>query len=404
MKKRILFVDDEPNVINGLRRMLRNMRKTWDMEFAQCGAEALDILAEKPFDVVVSDIRMPGMDGVQLLTQVMNLYPDMVRIVLSGHMDREMILKSVRPAHQYLSKPCDAERLKSVVTQACALRELLTDKSLKEVVSKVDALPSMPCLYNSIMVELQSQEPSLKKVGDIISKDVGMTAKILQLVNSAFFGLRQNVSSPDQAVNLLGLDTIKALVLSVKIFSQFDQSDIEGLSLDALFRHGLMTGKVAKEIAKMESQVRTIIDDSFMAGILHDSGKMVLAQEFPGRYREAINMSHERNLPLWKAEQEVFGTTHSEMGAYLMGIWGLPDPIVEAIAFHHRPSGSIDTVVSPLTALHAGNVFEHEMFPLDKREIPSEIDSDYIQKLDLGDRLDHWRDECKKNLMKELGE
>ena len=228
MKKRILFVDDEPKILEGLQRTLRSMRQEWEMQFAGSGQEALECLSKEPFDVVVSDMRMPGMDGAQLLKEVMRLYPQIARIILSGHSDQEIVLKSVRIAHQYLAKPCEAETLKSVVTRTCALRELLADDAVRRMVSNMDSIPSLPSLYAEIMEEIQSPNASIQRVGKIISKDMGMTTKILQLVNSAFFGLRRHVSSPSQAVSLLGLDTIRALVLSVHIFTHFDSQKASG--------------------------------------------------------------------------------------------------------------------------------------------------------------------------------
>ena len=143
-EKRILFVDDEPNVLSGLRRMLRSMRREWFMAFAHSGLEALAMLDDTPFDIVVTDMRMPGMDGAALLKQVMHRHPKTVRIVLSGQADREEILRAVGPIHQYLSKPCDAETIKATLTRACALDGLLPDDHLKELISKMETLPSLP--------------------------------------------------------------------------------------------------------------------------------------------------------------------------------------------------------------------------------------------------------------------
>lgn len=189
MKIGILFVDDEPNVLRSIRRMLHGLRQEWDMKFVESGHEALSLLAKEAFEVIITDMRMPQMDGAQLLTEVKKQYPHMVRIVLSGHTDKDMILKSVQQAHQYLSKPCDAETLKSTISRTRARRSLLSQESLKRIVSKIDVLPSLPSLYAEIINELQSSDLSIQKIGQIISKDLGMTAKVLQMVNSAFFGI-----------------------------------------------------------------------------------------------------------------------------------------------------------------------------------------------------------------------
>lgn len=390
MKKRILFVDDDPNVLQGLQRMLRSMRKEWSMEFATSGLEALEMLGESPFDVVVSDMRMPGMDGAQLLTEIKKSYPRVVRVVLSGQSDQEAILRSVGPAHQYLSKPCDPEVLKATVTRACALHDLLADETLKQLVSQMESLPSMPSLYHELMEELQSGDASMQRVGQIISKDIGMTAKILQLVNSAFFGLPRHVSSPTEAAIFLGIDIVKALVLSLHVFSQFDQSKLRPFSIDEIQRHSLATGALAKAIAEEQDAEPMIVDHTFMAGLLHDAGKLVLAANLPDQYEDVLVKVGDDDVALHEAERQTFGVTHAEVGATLLGLWGLPDPIVEAVAYHHRPNACVGSTFSPLTAIHVANVLEHES--RNRNGTGVELDLEYLERLNLADQLSVWRE------------
>jgi len=284
-KRWLLFVDDEPLVLKGLERMMRSMRREWEMRFVSSGSEALKIMHRQSFDAIISDMRMPGMDGAQLLTEVMKSHPDAVRIILSGQLDQEMTMKTVRSAHQHLAKPCEPEILKSTLAQAFALRDILLNDNLKKLVSRIESLPSLPSLYLEIMEELQSANTSFQKVGEIIAKDVGMTAKILQMVNSAFFGLYRRISKPQEAVSLLGFETIKSLVLTAKIFSQFDQKKLVEFSLDELWTHSMLTGLFAKTISQTESNMGEGSDDAYLAGLLHDLGKLVLAQNLSDLYR-----------------------------------------------------------------------------------------------------------------------
>ncbi|MFQ5706186.1 MAG: HDOD domain-containing protein [bacterium] len=394
MKKRLLFVDDTENVLQGLRRMLRSKRHEWDMEFAASGEEALAILSERPADVIVADMRMPGMDGAELLSTVMERHPQTIRIVLSGQSDKEMIMKSIGPTHQYLSKPCNADELKNIIERALALRDLLTDEKLKGLVAQIRYLPSLPTLYLELMQELQSANVTMKRVGEIISKDVGMTAKILQLVNSAFFGLRENISSPIHAAKLLGPEIIKALVLSVQVFSKFDQFKIKCLPLAKLLNHSLSVAAFARRIAILETQSEKIIDHAIMAGLLHDTGKLVLAENLPDEYGEAVMFARQQGIGMWQAEQEIIGATHAEIGAYLLGLWGLPDNIVEALAYHHRPQHCLGMNFSPLTAVHVANVLEHAF--CDTKVLAAEPDREYLQKLGLADRLQLWQENCRQ--------
>ena len=390
MKRRVLFVDDEPRVLQGLERLLRPMRNVWDVEFSGSAADALEVLEKEDgaFDVVVSDMRMPGMDGAQLLEQVKRRYPQIVRIVLSGHSERESILRSIGPTHQFMAKPCDADELQQVVARACALRDLLSNGPLRQLVSQLHTIPSLPQTYVDMVEALKSPDASIQEVGKIIAADVGMTAKVLQLVNSAFFGLRRHVSDPSQAATLLGIDILKALVLSVHIFSQLDNAQVDGFSLDSLWTHSVATGALAKKIAEAEEIKGEDRDFALMAGLIHDAGKLVIAANLPERYRDAINLAREQQVPIWQAEREVFSASHAEVGAYLFGLWGLPDPIVEAVAFHHCPADCAHTGLTPLLVVHAANALEHSA---SGGGGSAKLDMDYLQAAGREERVPTWR-------------
>jgi putative nucleotidyltransferase with HDIG domain len=274
------------------------------------------------------------------------------------------------------------------------LRGLLADDAIKSIVSNIDSLPSLPSLYTEIVEELQSPSTSIAKLGQIISRDMGMTAKVLQLVNSAFFGLQQHVSNTTQAVTLLGVDTIRALVLLVHIFSQYESTS--PLSLEELTRHSFLTGILAKTLAREENQRQIVIDDSFMAGLLHDVGKPILSINFPDQYGKAWGMVQEKKIFPWEAEKEVFGVTHSEVGAYLTGLWGLPDSIVEGLAFHHNPNQCQAGGFSPLVAVHVASALEKEGDQSDIREPRQQINREYLAKLDMLPRLPMWEETCRK--------
>ena len=391
--KRVIFVDDQPQVLRGLRRTLLELEQEWTMLFAESGEEALRMIAQQPVDVIVSDMRMPGMDGAVLLDAVGRACPHAVRIVLSGEADEEAVLRAVRPMHQYLSKPCDAVALKAKVTRACALRDCLSDDRLTALVSRVAALPSVPAVYESLMQELARPEHSIRRVGELISHDMGMTAKILQLVNSAAFGRPRKVTSAVEAVNLLGTGTIKALVISVHAFDQFRAGDIPGFSIDELMQHSLRTAAYARCIAHCEQSASTLVEQSFCAGMLHDLGMLILASQLPSEYDKVLSKAAAEGLPLHVAERSAFGVCHAEIGAYLLGLWGLPEPIVEAAAFHHEPGHCLDRGLTPLVCVHAANAIDHERHCVREAEVPH-WDEKYLTEVGLLDRIDDWRAAC----------
>ncbi len=392
--KNLLFVDDEPKVLQGLQRQLRPMRNEWNMNFVEDGRLALDFMANHPVDVIISDMVMPAVDGSQLLSEVTKRHPHTVRIVLSGHAEREAVLRLVGPAHQYLSKPCDAEELRNAIARAFALRDLLCNEQLKQLATRVKCLPSLPTLYNQLNEEFQKDDPSLERVGEIISRDIGMTTKILQLVNSAFFGLPQPVSNPAEAVMYLGLSTVRSLVLSLQVFSQFDQQACQGFSLDALANHCWMTAVSARRVAHEERKESKVLDQCFLAGLLHDVGQLILAAGLPNEYREVVQAAKSRKASLWESELERFGATHADVGAYLLGLWGLPNPIIEAVALHHRPSLCVVQEFLPLTAVHVANAFDHERVSASSQLLGNQMDMTYVANLGLAGHVETWRAVC----------
>src|SRR5579872_4509989 len=205
--KRILFVDDEPKVLDGLKRMLYTFRRDWEMVFVTSGQEALTQLSSSNFDVVITDVRMPEMNGIELLAEVRERHPQVVRMVLSGAADQELTISSVTVAHQYLAKPCEATRLRETVDRALNLRVMLEDPALQKVVSRIHSLPSIPTVYRQLMEAVQSPDTTPKEIGGIVAQDVAMTAKVLQLVNSSFFGTTRQITRPTEAVIYLGTST-----------------------------------------------------------------------------------------------------------------------------------------------------------------------------------------------------
>jgi putative nucleotidyltransferase with HDIG domain len=387
MKKRVLFVDDEPNVLNGLRRSLHGMREVWDIQFVESAAAALQALEKDGYDAIITDMRMPLMDGADLLDQVKQRYPDTVRMILSGQSSRGSMFRSIAQAHQFLSKPCDPQELGTRLSQAFAMRDLLSNQSVKTVVSRLRSLPSLPALYEEIMVQLRSEEPSFAQIARTISKDVGMATKILQLANSAFMGTSGRVSSLLQALTLIGLDNVRTLVLSVNVFSQFDGNARVAASLPCLWEHSITVSKLAQQIATAENCQKALLEECFTAGLLHDLGKLVLMAEFP---KECLEVYATKSDTSTDMERERLGCTHAEVGAYLMSIWGLPLPLVHAVAYHHHPAEAAETKFSPLTAVHAADAIASEADPSPLIHDIA-LDQPYLSRLGLSERVSVWQ-------------
>jgi HD-like signal output (HDOD) protein/ActR/RegA family two-component response regulator len=384
-KKRILFVDDEPHLLAGLRRSLRGQRGEWEMFFVDSGEEALRLLDENEVDVVVSDMLMPGMNGAQLLREVALRHPLVIRMVLSGHSDEKSILSLVGTAHRFLAKPCDVETLKSVLSRAFMLQGFLRNEKLQALVSSLGSLPSLPAIYQKLIQMLHSPDATLREIGRLISEDPPMTAKLLQVVNSAFFGVGRRITNPEEAATLLGLETLSSLILSAGIFHQFEgaRSTAESLVLERLWHHSVSVGRLAQEIAHTEGCDRVLMDDSLTAGLLHDIGLLLIAFKLPSLWEETRQLVTTGGGFHWDAEQRLIGATHAGVGAYLLGLWGLPDSIVESIAFTHSPSMVPAHHFDVLTAVHVADALVHD---------DGRLDEGYLKALGLEQRLDAWQE------------
>jgi putative nucleotidyltransferase with HDIG domain len=354
----VLFVDDEPLVLEGLRRMLRSVRNEWRMAFVQGAQAALEELGRQSYQVVVTDMRMPELDGAALLERIRERHPGIARIVLTGQTDREGAIRSVGCAHRFLMKPAEADAIKQTIERACQLRELMRNDSVVRVATALGKLPSLPEIFLELQEELDGDSPSPKRIAAIVGKDIAMTAKILQLVNSAFFGIPRRASTIEQAVTLLGTETIKALVLSNAAFTAFARR--ADPSLAALWEHSVEVGALARAITREEKSDGMAGEEALQAGILHDLGKLVLATSLPEEHAAAHTLAVEQRLSLDRAETEVLGCNHAQIGAYVLGLWGLPDGIVEAVAYHHDPAVASVGAFCSIVAVTAANAIAHE--------------------------------------------
>jgi HD-like signal output (HDOD) protein/CheY-like chemotaxis protein len=397
-KPRILFVDDEANILQGIRRMLRKMRKEWDMSFAEGGEAALAALKKDPFHVVVSDMRMPGMDGGELLRRVQKEYPSSIRIILSGFSEQEGIMRSVGPAHQFLAKPCDSQVLVETINRALTLRGFIRSDDLLSLLGGINCLPTPPETFSAMMAELESPNASAATLADVIKDDVAITAELLKLTNSAYFGISSNVDSVLQAVRLLGFETIQALALVTGVFQSFRGNENSAERLRKLCERSVSIGALAKKICEAEGASAKCINQAACAGVVAHVGSLVLGTHWGKNFADACAEADGKNLTMIESERAAFGATHPKIGAYLLGLWGFKDPVIEAVAYHHEPSSCTHQEFSPLTAVHAAQYLcrlENEELSLDT-SLKDTFDMDYLAKVGVQDRIEVWRELVSK--------
>ncbi|MEI9941869.1 MAG: response regulator [Pseudomonadota bacterium] len=328
---RVLFVDDEPMVLEALRNALRGKRKEWDMVFNSSAVLALQELERTPVDVIVSDMRMPEMDGAEFLSRASKVCPGATRIILSGQMEESALARAAVTAHRYLTKPCANAQLCECIRRAMELRALLGNEQLRACVGGIESLPSVPSVYRALSEALLADLASPETIANIVQKDVGISAKLLQLVNSAFFGLPRQTTSLPQAVHYLGLATIRSLVLSHSVFAQLGQGN--AAFAEEGHEHALACAGLARQLMKRGPEAEL----AFTAGLLHDVGSLVLASRLPREYALICECAEATGRPLHVVEHERLGVSHADVGAYLLGLWGLPHEVLDIVAFHHAP-------------------------------------------------------------------
>lgn len=400
-RTKILFVDDEINILNGLKRSLHSMSQEWDMSFTDSARNAMNILSEDEYDIVVTDMRMPELSGLDLLKYVYLNYPKMVRIILSGHTDRSIIMKTIGLAHQFFTKPSNSDDLIDALKKIIYIRSYLNNTEILKILSLLKSIPVMPVIYNELIALMNDEEVSLKKVGDLISKDIGLSTKILQLVNSSFFAVMRHVSDIHQAINLLGMEIIKDMLLSFQVFTQVDKNLVKDFHLSELWTHSLATAYIAKSIAKDLNLSIEIAEMSFIAGILHDVGKLILVTEFSNEYHQVIDLNKNQKMGVIEAENKILGISHNVIVAYLASIWGFSQSVIEATFLHHNPGMISTTNITITTCIHLADYIHHHLLATNDLNNFVNIgthhyDEEYINALGLQEKVVYYLDYFKE--------
>lgn len=325
---RILFVDDEPRVLDGLRDMLRKYRRRWSMDFVIGGDLALAAIQRCNYDVVVCDLHMPRVDGVAVLKHLRDHHPQTVRIVLSGDPTRDSALRAIPFAHQSLTKPCRPGELETVLSRACRLREFVADENVRQVLGRLRGLPPLPRTYSRLLRILDDDRVGMNEVGELVANDIGLAAKLLQIVNSPFFGVGREITSVRAAVTMLGLETVKTLVLSTALTSSDKLPPPVRAFAEQLQAHSLLVADVAMKLAASDKERQ----DVYSAALLHDIGWMVFAVEMPEALDAYAASASGIAAP---PGSELLTAAHSTLGGYLLGLWGLPLVVIDAVASHH---------------------------------------------------------------------
>ncbi|RKX22369.1 MAG: hypothetical protein DRP35_02065 [Candidatus Zixiibacteriota bacterium] len=350
-------------------------------------SDAKQLLKQQKFDAVIINSDLPDENGLQLTKSIYNNYPDIIRFFILNENQHDLIIQTVGLVHQYFIDPVESNYIYKSLNNSLKLKSKLHNKVVKDRLNSIKSLPSPPKIYNQIISELQSDEPSILNISQIINKDIAITTKLLQLVNSAFFGLKIRLENLQQVISYLGLDTVKSIVFSTGLFGQFNSPQIGNISIESIYNRSVNTGAKARLIAHTFGLNKKVTDNALLAGLLHNVGDLLMLAEFRDELKKSIVLAKEKSIKSNDAIEEVIGTNASTLGAYLLSLWGLPDSIVESVALHDCPTECPHPTLNTLAAVHLGYALESDENNNVVNDDNSLIDINYVDQLGIKNQI-----------------
>ncbi len=326
---RVLFVDDDISVLSALRRGLRPYCRDWQLKFCQSPVEALTVLSEFEPWVVVSDKRMPEMDGADLLRKVCEVSPEVIRVLLSGYVSEEVIFEVADVAHLLIPKPFEMEALAMLLRRAICLRSIPLTLSLRRQLGAIESIPVLPAVYQQLVAHLNNENVDVDEIGRIISQDPAIMVKIFQLANSPFLGFSGPVSDIHSAVMRLGFEIIKHLVLCHGVFRQC--MAINKAERNRLLQRSMQVALLSRQLSMACGCAGPEVEKSFTLGLLHNVGALLTCT---GMIQPDSDNSDQQ-----PQEEDV-------AGGYLLALWEFGDDFVNALIYQSIPSAA--QIVTPL--------------------------------------------------------
>ncbi|MBK9797090.1 MAG: HDOD domain-containing protein [Holophagaceae bacterium] len=333
---RILLVDGDEAFLQQIRRAFWKRHRAWEVLLAPSGALALELLARDPVDILITETQLPDMDGAELLRRVRELQPGTVRIALASDGVAEWAEREEGDLHRLFPKPLGADFLMGVVDSLSIEDDETNVRAVRAFVGGLGRIPSLPSLYSELVALLQREDAGMADVARLIRRDLGMASQVLKLANSVHCASNRPVTEIGQAVAMLGVDSLRSLVLFRGIISSFDSPRPQGLDLEKLWFHSFEVATGVRQLAVLEGFTQ-LADLAFSTGLLHDIGLVVLATEPAGRYRAILEKAQTTRVPLAVLEHDTYGVDHAQVGAHLLNLWGLPPTFCRPVREHHAP-------------------------------------------------------------------
>ena len=385
MSKAILFVDDEKAILNSIRREFFD--SPYEVFIASSGKEALEILNKNQIDLVVSDMRMPEMDGYELLKRVKSIHPSIIRLILSGFTDEKTVFKSIynNLAKLFITKPWKKDDFRRAIDEVFKTEELLqNNKSLKQI-KDIGKLPTIPAVLKEISDVIENDDHNIEKIVKLIEEDITLSSEVLRIINSAFYGIK--TASIKTAVLSLGLVNLKAIIATAEVF----KSENDFYNKKQIWEHSNITNKILIEL--YDKILNKKLPDYYStAGLLHDIGKVAFFKIYDKEYDEIYKLAEGKSLEeINQLEKEKFNIDHEELGGYLLQWWDIPYAIVESALYHHNPMLSSEANRELVSMIHIADYYSWKM-----------IDNDFKPKLNMSvmEKYNVREEECDRIIVK----
>jgi HD-like signal output (HDOD) protein/CheY-like chemotaxis protein len=395
LTRSILCVSDKADVQKRCKAVFEPLASFWELSFATSLKTAMYWLDNNNFDLVIVDVRMPNREGLALLNAIMRGTPSVNRVALADETGEQYLKNTTDLVHQSVLVRMIDTHLLPAVKRAFTISDICESDEIRKLVLEIKRLPSLPTIYSELLHILNDDDASVSKVGKLISQDIAMTAKVLALVNSAFFGLCRRVYTVEEAAVYIGMEPLKTLVLSYQAFAALSAEGIPKRYIEELWKHSVTVASFARCIASSETNDKNEINIAFTAGMMHDIGRLVLMDNLTERYRRYLECLTHDDIPEIKLEKLIFGATHQEIGALLLRKWGLPNTIVDPILFHHDPLKSGHDF-SPTIAVAVADCMYYDLVGAPQEVIKRRLPLDLDQFSAVKSR--HWKDVCQETM------
>jgi len=363
---KLLFVDDEPLVLSGIENALIFADDDWDADFATSGEEAIEMLGSTHYDLLVTDMKMPGLTGADVLEWAKANRPDVLRLVLSGEIDAHLAERAMPLVHEFVPKPCDPDDLFEIIDRVYGVSQQLEGGTVRDVLGSLDALPSQPDLHIQINDAI-SRDEGIGAVAAVISRDLAIASSVIKTANSAFYGFRTAAETVRDAVSRLGIETVRGIVLNAEVSGWVSPELADSVSV--LNEHSARVAEIVRHLVGQD------VPQASLAALLHDIGSLIVIARFPEHHRELNERLADPLDMREEYEREALGATHSEIGAYMLQMWNADQIVVETALHHHDRASGDESARRIIDAILASDVAIYEL-----EDVPPGLDPALVER------------------------